>query len=89
VKCDNVCIDTRTDSNNCGYCKNACDTGKFCLNGVCVRSCSTGQTSCPDGCFDLQTDRDHCGTCGNNCPAGLLCVRGECTSPLTPMPVPI
>lgn len=89
VKCDNTCVDIRTESNNCGYCGNACPAGQFCLNGNCMKTCSAGQTSCPGGCFDLRKDPDHCGTCNNDCPAGLLCKEGECRSPLTPMPVPI
>lgn len=89
IKCDNTCVDIRTDSKNCGYCGNACPSGQFCLNGNCMKSCSAGQTSCPGGCFDLQNDPDHCGTCNNDCPAGLLCKEGECRSPTTPMPVPI
>ena len=89
LKCDNVCVDVRTDSRNCGYCGNACPAGQFCLNGNCMKSCSASQTSCPGGCFDLRNDPDHCGTCNNDCSAGLLCKEGECRSPLTPMPVPI
>ncbi len=89
IPCNNQCVDIRTDSKNCGYCGTACPSGKYCLNGICVLTCSAGQTSCPGGCFNLQTDADHCGTCNNNCPAGLLCKEGECRSPLTPMPVPV
>lgn len=89
LKCDNICVDSRTDNNNCGRCGNACPSGQYCLNGNCAKTCSAGQTSCPDGCFDLQNNPDHCGTCTNNCPAGLLCKEGTCRSPLTPQPVPI
>jgi hypothetical protein len=89
LKCDNVCVDSRTDNKNCGRCGNACPSGQYCLNGNCAKTCSAGQTSCPDGCFNLQTDPNHCGMCTNNCPAGLLCVEGTCRSPVTPQPVPI
>ena len=32
--CNNTCVDTRIDSNNCGTCGKSCGTGK-CVNSVC------------------------------------------------------
>ena len=40
--CDGVCVDTRTDSNNCGSCGNICVGGDTCQNGVCTGG------GCPD-----------------------------------------
>jgi hypothetical protein len=88
VKCDNTCADLRTDSKNCGFCGTVCPGGKFCLNGQCMQTCSSGQTSCPDGCFNLQSHARHCGSCLNSCPLGLICYNGQCTAPATPMIVP-
>ncbi len=88
IACNNSCIDPRTDNNNCGTCKNACSTGKFCQNGNCVATCTADQTSCAEGCFNLLTSARHCGSCGNSCPNGLICFMGRCDSPATPMPVP-
>lgn len=85
LKCNNTCVDIRTDTNNCGYCGKVCPSGQFCLNTQCTKTCTSGQTSCPDGCFNLQSDRDHCGTCQNDCPKGLICYQGQCTAPETPM----
>jgi len=89
VKCNNTCVDLRSDSMHCGLCGVECEKGQFCLNGMCQKSCSAGKTSCPDGCFDLMSDKDHCGSCLNDCPRGLICYRGQCSAPATPMPVPL
>ena len=34
--CAGVCVDTRTDSNNCGSCGNVCLGSDTCQNGVCT-----------------------------------------------------
>ncbi len=88
LKCNNTCIDSMTDSKNCGYCGNECEAGLACVYGQCILSCGTGLTSCPEGCFNLKTDGNHCGSCLNNCPAGLICRDGICSGPDTPMIVP-
>src|SRR5687767_998891 len=49
--CNNTCINTNTDNNNCGSCGNAC-TGGTCQSGIC---CPTGQTNCGGTCVDLTT----------------------------------
>ena len=33
--CTSRCVDTLTDSNNCGACGNVCGTGTSCAGGVC------------------------------------------------------
>ncbi|NLD56604.1 MAG: hypothetical protein GX651_00530 [Methanomicrobiales archaeon] len=89
VKCNNTCVDLRSDGMHCGLCGVECEPGQVCQNGVCQKSCTPGKTSCPDGCFNLMSDKDHCGSCLNDCPRGLICYRGQCTAPATPMPVPL
>jgi hypothetical protein len=36
VRCDLECVDTLTDERYCGGCGTACETGEFCLVGVCI-----------------------------------------------------
>jgi hypothetical protein len=41
----NQCVNTQTDSSNCGSCGNACAAGQSCQGGQCVVSCGSG--TCP------------------------------------------
>jgi hypothetical protein len=36
VTCGSSCVDTSSDSNNCGGCYNACDADQTCVSGVCT-----------------------------------------------------
>ncbi|NTX63199.1 DUF4215 domain-containing protein [Myxococcus sp. CA051A] len=38
IVCGEVCVDPRTDNNNCGACGNVCGEGNACAAGVCVGS---------------------------------------------------
>jgi hypothetical protein len=64
--CNDTCINTTTDNNNCGACGEVC-SGGTCQNGKC---CPTGQTNCGGTCVDLTTNPDHCGACMNDCGNG-------------------
>jgi hypothetical protein len=75
-KCNGDCVDTMSDTNNCGQCGNACSGNQTCVNGLC---CATGQSNCNGTCADLQTDPNNCGTCGNKCPNNSpTCAGGVC-----------
>jgi hypothetical protein len=50
--CDGVCVDPKTDSDNCGSCGNKCLGGDTCQNGLCIGS------ACP------APDWHSCGTIG-------------------------
>ena len=91
--CDGVCVDTQTDTNNCGDCDVTCTvdaskhvTGVACSGGTCViTSCSAGWDDCDDdysnGCEIQINDADvnNCGACGNYCPGGRTCDNGVCS----------
>jgi hypothetical protein len=71
------------DPQNCGDCRNACPSGRFCWFGVC-KECIV----CDLRCIDPLTDFHFCGASGDcsgsnagtNC--GLCeCVQGSCASP--------
>jgi hypothetical protein len=36
TRCDGSCIDTQSDSQHCGACGNACNTGEPCSEGTCL-----------------------------------------------------
>ena len=71
--CNGGCVNTVSDSKNCGACGNACAAGQSCCGSVCVSNTSTA----------------NCGTCGNVCPdivngtracTGGACAIGACNS---------
>jgi hypothetical protein len=44
VACGGVCVNTATDSRNCGVCGHACGTSEECLSGICHAPPSDGGT---------------------------------------------
>lgn len=91
LACDGVCVNPKTDGDNCGTCGNACaDVADnfVCSNGVCGPECATiDEQVCGDGadavCVDVQTDATNCGSCGNDCGAD-DCVAGACADSTPP-----
>jgi hypothetical protein len=63
VNCGGGCVDTRTDSLNCGACDYTCFDPGTCCGGECV---------------DLQEDEMNCGTCGMTCFDPAVCWYGNC-----------
>jgi Stigma-specific protein, Stig1 len=92
TRCGGICVDTSTDSNNCGRCGNQCPNGEVCCNGSCVTAisggycwstgygCQFGMAECTPGvCQDVQSDPLNCGACGVQCDAETqVCCAGEC-----------
>ncbi|KAL7217912.1 hypothetical protein ACSBR2_011192 [Camellia fascicularis] len=64
--CNNKCVDTKTDHQNCGKCKKICEVTETCCGGKCVK---------------LAYDKKNCGRCDNMCDGGLLCIFGLCDYP--------
>jgi hypothetical protein len=90
VRCDNLCVDARTDVLHCGACGNRCPAGANavagCAAGVCALSCAQGFADCDgnaaNGCeVDLRVNARHCGSCAVACSsvgANPACVGGAC-----------
>ena len=88
--CNNVCVSTLTNPNNCGACGVVCTTLNgigACINGKCgVGTCNAGFANCDgnaaNGCeTDISTSTANCGACGAVCttPNGIgACVNGVC-----------
>ncbi len=49
ITCNGVCIDPKTDKNNCGVCGKVCASG-LCGNGTCLAGCFVADT--PVGTYD-------------------------------------
>ncbi len=68
TKCNETCVDTKTDLKHCGACGTACKDGEICANSVC--SCVDGQErSCYTGPQDTRGKgacRGGIQTCKNN-----------------------
>ena len=79
TNCSGACVDTQTDSQNCGACGLACQEGTVCSAGVCGQGCSGGAALCSGACVDIATDPMNCGACNNVCDAGQVCSSGTCS----------
>ena len=82
--CNNVIVDSRSDSANCGSCGNVCGSGFECVNSACKRisnlSASTTIT-CNAKTVKPYSDRDNCAGCGITCSGLYACHAGSCSIP--------
>jgi hypothetical protein len=74
--CSSQCVDTSSDPDNCGACRNVCPSGMACQGGSCA--CAA---MCQGACADTSRDANNCGACGHDCLGG-ACQAGLC-QPLT------
>jgi hypothetical protein len=79
--CGGQCVDTRSDSNNCGHCGNACPPLINCISGTCA--CPGTQIACAGACVDTTSDPNNCGACGVVCAS---CANGACSASSTADP---
>lgn len=80
TECGGECVDTKTDTNNCGMCGTTCAMTETCLQGLC---CKMGETLCNNACTATLSDPKNCGMCGNQCPMNKpACANGTCSTAL-------
>lgn len=84
--CSGMCVNLKTDGNNCGKCGTVCPMGASCVQGSC--QCGSGLVRCGSACVDVKADNTNCGKCGTVCgaDAGAImgggtwgCVNGSCS----------
>jgi hypothetical protein len=89
TNCSGVCVDTRTNLNNCGACGNVSparpNATPVCNQGVPGYLCNPGFADCDasaaNGCETvLEKDPQNCGACGYACRYSETCVDGKCIS---------
>jgi len=89
--CNGKCVDTSSDTNNCGACNTLCNTsaGQICAAGQCVCPDGSKQPSCeyipyqyspPFYQCATPTNPNACGACGNTCSSTQTCVGGTCVT---------
>jgi hypothetical protein len=70
--CGTKCVNTQTDTNNCGSCGTSC-MGEVCVNGSCQASTGGTCSSC-EGSANLSTCSSAYGSCQGTCKSLLACV---------------
>ncbi len=85
IECNGACVNTNSNSANCGVCGNVCSgSTPFCQNGQCTSSCTPPTELCGSSCINpatYQSDSSNCGACGVSCAAsgqGPVCTAGVC-----------
>ena len=77
--CGTDCVNTATDSQNCGGCGIPCSNSRSCQAGQC--KCQTGLLECSGSC--VPSDATHCGDCATTCQASQVCSNNACMSSCT------
>ena len=89
IECGGKCVNTQTDTQNCGMCAKTCtlpgDAGLLgggtwdCDAGACAVQCPKmgATTFCTDGCYDTTSNASHCGSCTTTC-TGKSCCSSSC-----------
>ncbi len=74
--CGGRCVNTASDSSNCGACNRTCPDLQFCSNGACVDLQCSANADCP---ANTVCSSGACrATASCNCAPGQACVNGEC-----------
>ncbi len=72
TSCGTKCVDTNTDSNNCGSCGSSC-SGKACSSGTCQTSSGGSCSSC-EATANTGTCASEYSSCTGSCKSLLTCV---------------
>lgn len=70
TRCNNKCVNLKTNERHCGSCFNRCGSNQTCCKGRCV---------------NLQRNERHCGCCFHRCAEEQECVSGVCQGPCQPV----
>jgi len=77
--CAGVCVDTKTNAQNCGMCGKACTAeAPYCSNSACTATCPGAM--CGGVCVDTTTNPANCGGCGVPCGANQVCTNSMCVT---------
>jgi hypothetical protein len=76
TRCGLDCVDTTSESDNCGACGVACGQSQVCAESTC--QCREGSTECGGQCVVLSSDARNCGACGVTCGQSQVCEAGTC-----------
>jgi hypothetical protein len=92
--CSSACVDTQTDTNNCGSCGVHCVGAETCQGGLCgFNTCAPAIQGdpchlagisyyagdcCGASCVDTTSDPANCGGCNLTCTGGTTCSSSTC-----------
>jgi hypothetical protein len=76
--CGAICVDLKSDVENCGACGTACTGTQSCVAGKCATQCPGGGLLCSGACVNGKFDNANCGACGKTCKPGEVCSQGSC-----------
>jgi len=72
--CGTECVNTASDSSNCGGCGIPCAGSRICQNSQC--RCQSGLLDCNGSC--VASDATHCGSCTMTCQGNQVCNNNSC-----------
>jgi hypothetical protein len=82
--CEAICVDLKSDQENCGSCGKACGGAQVCVAGMCATQCPNNEIACASGgstsCVNAKSDNANCGMCGKACKPGEVCSGGVCST---------
>ncbi|MDB4988485.1 MAG: Tryptophan synthase alpha chain, partial [Myxococcaceae bacterium] len=79
TNCNQFCVDTSTDHDNCGACGNVCMADEYCSGGTCALVCTPPLILCNALCVDFTSDDANCGSCGHACGSAAACIYDPTT----------
>ena len=77
-ECNEICVNTALDPDNCGACGVVCGAGEVCSRGSCQINCGAGLSDCGGVCVNVSNDPDNCGACATACTGEEVCSAGSC-----------
>ena len=84
-RCNDRCVNLKTNERHCGRCFNRCAEGEECVSGACTPTCGSNGATCTDGtqccsgnCVNAPTGTCACKPYSSACNNNSECCSGYC-----------